>query len=171
MEQYQDMMYYLLKKYGLLSKQDDYIDLCYIGYTKALNTFNDKKNVTFTTYAYKCMENELKQEIRKQNMKKRKREELSLDYILQDGRNTYNLISDTDSTEEECFQRESYRNIQQTISDLDKEEKIYLTELYINNMTKFDITKKYKIGIHKLNDILQNAYLKLKEDGSYKNLL
>ena len=159
MEQYQDMMYYLLKKHGLLSKQDDYIDLCYIGYTKALNTFNNKKNVTFTTYVYKCMENELKQELRKQNMKKRKREELSLDYILQDGRNTYNLISDTDSTEEACFQRESYRNIQQTISDLEKEEKIYLTELYINNMTKFDITKKYKIGIHKLNDILQNAYL------------
>ena len=171
MEQYQDMMYYLLKKYGLLNKQDDFIDLCYIGYTKALNTFNNKKNVTFTTYVYKCMENELKQEIRKQNMKKRKRDEISLDYILQDGKNTYNFISDIDSTEEAYLKLESNKNIRKTIEKLEKEERIYLIEIYINNMTKFEITKKYKIGIHKLNEILQNAYLKLKEDGSFKNLL
>jgi DNA-directed RNA polymerase specialized sigma24 family protein len=117
------------------------------------------------------MENELKQELRKQNMKKRKRDEISLDYILQDGRNTYNLITDIDSTEQSYLRLEANHNIKKAIEILENEEKIYLIELYINNMTKFDITKKYKIGIHKLNEKLEKAYLKLRENGSYKNLL
>lgn len=165
------MMYSILKKYDLLSKQDDWIDLCYIGYTKALNSYNNSKKASFDTYAYVCMENEVKDELKKLNRKKRQREELSLDYFIQDNFDNYELIPDKVNVEEEVLCNENTNTIKKVIKDLDNEEKLYLTELYINNLNKKEIIDKYKIGIHPLNKILESAYQKLKDSKAYLYLM
>ncbi len=83
MIEYEAMMYSILKKYGLYNKRDDYIDICYIGYAKALKKYDSSKSKA-TTYIYKCIENELLQCLRKENAIKRQRNETSLDYVYDD---------------------------------------------------------------------------------------
>lgn len=170
MKEYEKMMYFLLGKYKLLNQKDNYIDLCYIGYTKAINTYKEDKKTSFSSYAYSCMENELKMELRKNKMKKRQREELSLDYILDDQNNVYALVSSKYCLEEECIKNESEKNIRKAISILNEEEKCLIEEVYINNLNKNEIAKKYHIGISKINSILENAYNKLKVFKTYKYL-
>jgi RNA polymerase sporulation-specific sigma factor len=170
MEEHEKMMFFLLGKYKLLNQKDDYMDLCYIGYVKALNTFKEDKKASFSSYAYSCMENELKQELRKKKMKKRQREELSLDYIIDDQNDVYELISNNYNLEEECIKNESEKNIRKAISILDEQERSFIEDIYINNLNKNEIASKYHIGISKINCILESAYNKLKVFKTYKYL-
>ena len=68
-----------LKKYGgLYNKRDEYIDVCYIGYAKLLNTFDEKKG-ELKWHIYRCMKNELLSELRKESRKKRQGVTVSFD--------------------------------------------------------------------------------------------
>lgn len=49
-----NLIYAFIQKYGVDYKYDEIIDLLYIGYTKALNTYDSSKG-KFSTYAYSCM--------------------------------------------------------------------------------------------------------------------
>ena len=59
-----NLIYYFIHKYNL--SIEDYYDICAIGLCKAANTYDDKKGIKFSTYAGVCIENEIKQELRKQ---------------------------------------------------------------------------------------------------------
>ena len=59
-----NLIYYFIHKYNL--SIEDYYDVCAIGLCKAASTYDDKKGIKFSTYAGVCIENEIKQELRKQ---------------------------------------------------------------------------------------------------------
>src|SRR5574344_413712 len=108
---YESMMYSILKKYGLYNKREDYIDICYIGYVKALKKYDSSKSKP-TTYIYKCIENELFQCLRKENAKKRQREEYSMDYIYDyNGHNLEDLISDDIDIENDFIEKEQNKEL------------------------------------------------------------
>ena len=79
MIEHEGTMYAILKKYNLYEKKEDYIDICYIGYTKAVNNY-DKSKASLRSYIYKCVENEILHELSKEKAQKRQREELSFDF-------------------------------------------------------------------------------------------
>ena len=170
MQEFEKLMYYLLAKYKLLNDKDDYIDLCYIGYTKAINTYDRDKNASLNSYIYSCMANELKQEIRRKNSQKRKKEEYSLDYIMEENTNMYELISSKYCLEEELINKESKNNIIKAISILDEREQNIIKDMYLDQLNRREIGKKYKIEIRKINEILENAYNKMRDAKTYRYL-
>lgn len=157
---YENMMYAILKRYNLLHKKDDYIDLCYIGYSKALKTYDS--STSFSTYAYTCMENEIKQELRKQTRKKRIHEETSLDFMMEDN-SVHDIISDNYNLENNILSNEENKKILENIKCLENNQQIYIIELCINKLTRDEISKKYDINVNKLKAELKMAYNKLRD--------
>ena len=122
MIEYEAMMYSILKKYGLYNKREDYIDVCYIGYAKALKKYDSSKSKA-TTYIYKCIENELMQCLRKENAKKRQREESSLDYVYDErGHDLEDLISNDVDIENDFIEKEQNNQLCEAIKKLSKRE-------------------------------------------------
>jgi DNA-directed RNA polymerase specialized sigma subunit len=108
----------ILKKYNLLDKKDDYIDLCYIGYTRALNNYDDVR-ASFSSYAYKCMENEILKELKRNNTKKRQCGGiLDIDFIYENGENLNDKIASDVDLEMDLIKSEDINKIQKAINCL-----------------------------------------------------
>lgn len=77
------LAYWMAGRYkGCGIEHEDLISLCFVGLTKAADTYAAGKSA-FATYAYRCMNNEVLQELRKE--KYRIHYALSLDAEIEDG--------------------------------------------------------------------------------------
>lgn len=154
-------MYSVLKKYGLYKKRDDYIDLCYIGYTKALKTYDSSRG-TLVNYMFNCIENEILAEIRREQAIKRQRIEHSLDdtdYQLS------NMIPDNIDLEMNMIKCEEHKELCNAINKLTKIEQIVVCNLYELNDRKYTQTELAEILGKSQTDISiikTQALLKLK---------
>lgn len=76
--------YILKRKIGGLKHQDieDYMEIGIIGLIKAVDSYDPSKGVKFSTYSFKCIQNELMMEIRRN---KKHKGTLSLDYMINNG--------------------------------------------------------------------------------------
>lgn len=66
----QGLVYYQLRKFGIAFKSAHYDDLVSLGnlaLTKAANTFDESKSTAFSTYALRCIKNEMAMYFRKVN--------------------------------------------------------------------------------------------------------
>ena len=82
---------------------EDLISIGTIGLMKAINTFNNKKNIKLATYASRCIENEILMYLRRSNKIKG---EISIDEPLnQDGDGNELLLSDILGTESDVTSR------------------------------------------------------------------
>jgi len=127
----------VLKKYGLYNKREDYIDLCYIGYAKALNSFDEGKG-SFRNYLYNCCENEILSELTKQNRKKRQREEYSIDYSYDDqGKNLKETFADDFNIEDYIVTKETNDELYKKIETLEPIEQFIIKNLFELNDKKY----------------------------------
>lgn len=54
------LIYYIVKKFSNTGiSYDELCSIAYVGYAKALDTFEYDRNVKFSTYAYNCIKNEI----------------------------------------------------------------------------------------------------------------
>ncbi len=82
---------------------EDLISIGTIGLMKAINTFNNSKNIKLATYASRCIENEILMYLRRSNKTKG---EISIDEPLnQDGDGNELLLSDILGTDEDVTSR------------------------------------------------------------------
>ena len=164
--EYENIMYAVLKKYKLYHKRDDYIDLCYIGYTKAVNTFDEAKG-SLKNYIYNCVENEILSELRKQNAQKRQREECSYDLEIDNNGHTYiDLIADDVDLERDMIAKETSRELSEAIGQLEKEERFIISHLFELNEQNYSpnkICKLLNITTEQMEAIKYTALAKLKE--------
>lgn len=145
MIEYEAMMYSILKKYGLYNKREDYIDICYIGYAKALKKYDSSKSKP-ATYIYKCIENELLQYLRKENAIKRQREELSINYIYDEkGHDLEDLISNDVDIENDFIKKEQNKELYNSIKNLTKREQYIIKSFF--GLGCIEKTQ-YEIGEH-----------------------
>ena len=127
MIEYEAMMYSILKKYGLYDKREDYIDICYIGYAKALKKYDSSKSKA-STYIYKCIENEIMQCLRKENAIKRQRKESILDYVYDErGHGLEDLISNDVDIENDFIEKKQKNQLCEAIKKLSKKEQFIIT--------------------------------------------
>ena len=161
---YEKIMYSILKKYNLYNKREEYIDVCYIGYAKALKNFDETK-ATMVTYIYKCIENELLQELRKEKRLKRQREELSID-CDDYGHSLIDYISDDTDLENDIIEEEKKKELKDAIKLLSKNERIIIMNLYgicCEEITQEKLAKKLNISQTQIGTIKNKAIEKLKE--------
>lgn len=165
MIEYEKMMYSILNKYHI-KNTDDYIDICYIGYVKALKNYDSSKSKA-TTYIYKCIENELLQYLRKENAKKRQREEASLNYIYDEyGHDLEDLIDSGIDIENDFIEKEQNNRLCETIKKLSKMEQYiikYSFGLNCDEKTQSEMAKHLGIRQGQVSRLKEKILIKLKE--------
>ena len=165
MTNYEPMMYSILKQFNLWHKKDDYIDLCYIGYSKALNNYDETKS-KFGTYAYKCMKNEIIGELRKENANKRQRTELSFDLEYDEmGHSLKDIIKDDIDIEDNFIKLETSVELCEAIKKLTPQEQVIIKSTYNicrAPFTKGQLAQIFKIDQKEIDNINFIALKKLK---------
>ena len=160
------IMYNVLKRYGLYNRRDEYIDLCYIGYTKAINTFDSAKG-KLKSYIFNCVENEILSELRKQSAQKRQRFECSLDDEYDEQGHTFNeVIADDIDLERDIICEETNKELCEAVNKLSYSERFVISHLFeLNqiNYTPNKICKVLNITTDQLEEIKTTALAKLKE--------
>ncbi|MDR0978380.1 MAG: sigma-70 family RNA polymerase sigma factor [Lachnospiraceae bacterium] len=75
------LVFYVLNRLGniLPGEYEDLVSIGYFALVKAVQNFDESKNMKFSTYAITCIKNELLQELRKNNIKQQYLSTLSLD--------------------------------------------------------------------------------------------
>lgn len=146
-EQNMNLIYLVLNRLELQDKEEEYYDLGLIGLTKAINTFDENKEIAFSTYAYKCIKNEILKEFQNEQTDKRKvnYECISLNDLVRVEKNNnrdldyFSLIDSPYNLEEEIIQQEKKELLDKALNQLSYEE-ILLIELYygINGMPKLE---------------------------------
>ena len=166
MIEHEGTMYAVLKKYGLYDKREDYIDICYIGYTKALNSFDENKG-SLRNYIYNCVETEILFELRKTNSLKRKHEEISLDYVYDECGHDFNdLIPSSVDIEKETIIKEQNSKLNKAIKLLNKEEQYIIQNLFNINgfcLSSGQLANKLHLNINSIIKIRDKSLKKLKE--------
>ena len=104
------LVVYIAKKFENTGVDlEDLISIGTIGLMKAINTFNNKKNIKLATYASRCIENEILMFLRRSNKLKG---EISIDEPLnQDGDGNELLLSDLLGTDEDIV----YKNLEDEV--------------------------------------------------------
>jgi len=165
MIEHEAMMYSILKKYGLYNKREDYIDVCYIGYAKALKKYDSSKSKV-TTYIYKCIENEIMQELRKENAIKRQRDDLSLNCVYDEkGHDLEDLISSDVNIENDFIEKEQNNQLCEAIKKLSKREQYiikYSFGLNCDEKTQDEIGQCLGIRQSQVSRLKDKILIKLK---------
>lgn len=164
--EHEGIMYNVLKQYGLYDKREEYIDLCYIGYSKALKSFDSAKG-KLKSYIYNCVENEILSELRKQKAQKRQRYECSLDDDYDDRGHTFNdIIADDIDLERDIICEETNRELCEAVNKLANDERFIIANLFKlgdHNYTPNKICKVLNITTDQMEVIKNVALAKLKE--------
>lgn len=166
MIQDEKLMMAVLKKYGLYNKREEYIDLCYIGYTKALNTFDEKKS-TFPNYAYRCMENEIMKELRRETAQKRPQNEISIEEYNYTPEDLKSLTeAENGKIESVLIQDETKKELYEAIWQLNERERDIFTNLWklrTINLSRKQLADKYGLSQTQITNINNKAFRKIKE--------
>ena len=160
---------HIVKKYDIRRTQtDDLISIGTIGLIKAVDTFAPEKGKKLTTYASRCIENEILMFLRK---KSRRRNEVSFDEPLNidyDGNEL--LLSDVLGTEDDTVIREFEKNenrreLLKAMEGLKERERMIVQMRYgidHEELTQKDIAKKLGISQSYISRLEKRILQKLK---------
>lgn len=146
-----NLIYYVLKQYGLYKDLDEYYDICMIGLVKAANTFNESKGYTFSTYGISCIRSELFGYLRKQTNNKRKANynTISLEiavYKENDGKeiNLIDTLPSKVNIEEEIIANEEKELLEEALKILNDKELLVIS--YMFGINGYDEMKQKDIA-------------------------
>lgn len=163
---------HVVKKYqGVEEDPDDLISIGTIGLIKAIATFDPKKATRLSTYAARCIENELLMFLRAR--KKYSREVSLYEPIGTDKEgNEINLLDVIESAPfdivEECYVKENTSYLLRSLKNVlsEKEYQVICRRYGLFGMeeeTQREIAKKLSISRSYVSRIEKNALLKLRE--------
>lgn len=173
------LVYYIISKFKNTNiDQDELLSVALIGYEKALSKYNPNKLTKFSTFAYRCIQNEIFYFIRGE--KKINEKSISLNQTIATDKNGNDLeVSDTLASEEDTLEEKVIKN--ETIDcllrvineDLSENERLIITKRFgiggtdvmtqnelaiMVNMSQANISKKEKNILDKMKKILSSKY-------------
>lgn len=176
------LVYYIVKRFENTNiDQDELLSVALVGYEKALSKFNPDKKTKFSTFAYRCIQNEIYYFIR--NEKKICEKNISLSATISTDKNGNDLeVADTISSSEEdlddsIIRDETTSALLDVINNhLNESERLIITKRFgigtdtmtqnelarMINMSQANISKKEKNILEKMKKILTSKY-KIKE--------
>lgn len=149
---------FVAKKY--LSNDMEYEDIesiAFIGLVKAAKSFDKSKGYAFSTYAVRCIENEIKYYFRKKSICAE-----SLDEPIQDNLILADTIEDKTDTFEEFAMNEALKC---ALNELDDREKFVVDMLYVKEppLTQQEISRMLNINQSQVSRTLKRALNKIRE--------
>ena len=167
-----NLIYYVLKQYGLYHKLEEYYDICMIGLVKAANFFDESKGYTFSTYGISCIRSELFNYLRRETNSKRKANynTISLDTVICENEGKALTILDTlpsdTNIEEELIQKEEIEELYKALEMLDEREYIVISYMFgingYNKINQFEIAKKIGVQQATISRIGKKAIRKMR---------
>lgn len=160
---------HIIKKYySSRNDQDDLVSIGTIGLIKAINTFDIKKNIKLSSYASRCIENEILMYFR--NLKKTS-QDISLNEAIdmdKDGNplSLFDVLSTEDNILDDINQKLNLKKIYEYIdSELDSREKQVI-------ILRYGLNGKDPITQREVADILgvSRSYISRIETKALKNL-
>ena len=146
-----NLIYYVLKKMNLYKNADEYYDIGMIGLIKAVDTFDESKGYTFSTYGISCIRSELLGYIRQQNRNKRKSNyntiSLEMTIYQENDDREINLIDTLPSKvniEEEIIANEEKELLEEALKILNDKELLVIS--YMFGINGYDEIKQKDIA-------------------------
>lgn len=145
-----NLIYFVINDMKLTYLKDEIIDIGYIGYTKALNTY-DKEKGTFSNYAYECIKNEISKHLSAINRLKRKCNTISLNTKMIDSEDELmDFVADDFNLEQVVIERATFEEIRDIAKEKFSSGKYLIFELlFVDGYTisqlseMFGLNKKY----------------------------
>jgi RNA polymerase sigma factor (sigma-70 family) len=160
-EKNERLIYWFMKKHELFI--DDWYDVCSIGFVKAMNHYDPKYGINFSSYCYTLMLNEVRMEYRRINH--RVPIALSLDDDVKDGNGGQSEMSDIIGAEDQSFDDVIF------VSDLAnkiagykskyRERNLEIIKLYYSGYTHRAIGKKLDLSQSYISRIIDSMHSKI----------
>ncbi len=158
------------KYYAKNCEHDDLISIGTIGLIKSINSFNPEKGARFSTYAARCIENEVLMHFRGQ--KKDKNVVYIYDSLDSEGnKNALTLndvMADTFDMEADCENKEDIKKLYAFIKTLDSRSREIVVMRYglcgKKPMTQMQVAKHLDISRSYVSRIEKKAIEKIRED-------
>lgn len=162
---------HIIKKYyGVQSEQDDLVSIGTIGLIKAINTFNPNKNIRLSSYASRCIENEILMHFRNS---KKSSQDISLNETIdtdKDGNplTLLDIMSVDDNILDNLDLKLNSKKLGQFIAEEleEREKKIIVMRYGLNGnepMTQKDVAKLLDISRSYVSRIETKALKKLRK--------
>ena len=133
---------------------DDYFQIGAMGLVKAVNTFDEGKGFTFSTYAVKCITNEIGLHFRNQDTDRRKVNGMALSYnvttTMGDGKEMEFIDTIEDSNSTIGFIDVTRTTLNEAIKTLAKDEYLFFKTHYLEARLTDGIIKEREYTIDKL---------------------
>lgn len=133
---------------------DDYFQIGAMGLVKAVNTFDENKGFTFSTYAVKCITNEIGLHFRNQDTDRRKVNGMALSYnvttTMGDGKEMEFIDTIEDSNSTIGFIDVTRTTLNEAIKTLAKDEYLFFKTHYLEARLTDGIIKEREYTIDKL---------------------
>lgn len=190
----QGLIGFSLRKINIIDgiEYEELRDACILGFAKALNTFNKKAGIRFSTYSVKCMLNEMYYFLRKEQKKVNNNVSIEKKISTDNDGNSLtvgDLISDIEhnngkSSEDQIILEELHQVITECLSRLEDDEQFVIKKRYglenekpwtqskvadVLNMSQANISKLEKICLRKMRLTLRK--LKYEYDAKSKRLI
>ena len=142
------------KYYAQPSDQEDLISIGTIGLMKAVDTFDSTRKARFSTYASRCIENELRMHFRRE---RKSGTTVSLQETLEAGKDDTALtlsdvLQDGFCMEDSCEQQDEARRLRQLIEGLPARER-KLTQLETAQLLQISRSYVSRLETHALDQL------------------
>ena len=135
-----NLVYHILQKMNLYNQLDEYYDIAIIGLIKAAKNYDETKQINFSTFAGKCIRNEILHYLRQQqsNRLKANYNTISLEKtVFEENGNKILLIDKIPGNvdiEQELINNEKIIHLYKAISNLSDSERFIIEHSYgLNN--------------------------------------
>lgn len=171
---YDKIVKFVLKDMKLGYRFDDLYDIGIIGFVRGINSYDENKNVKYSTYLYECIKNEILKYVDYEKNERRKGEIVSLNIEINNDIELLDLIPSYEDYDEKLYLDEIRYIINRRLSFLNERDEKIFKHLYgldgykiLNidelekkfNTTKQNISRiKYKIIKILKHDLLINYY-------------
>ena len=159
--------------FGFLNQRnlsmEDFYGIAALGLINAAENYDEEKEYTFSTFAYKCMENEINRYFRDSYAEKRGSniEDLSLDEINDEkGERVFERNRYTPSVEEICLANSIYENVLHTLNEREK----LILHLSYEGYSKKEIADYTGLSQRDVSIALQSARMHFQVELSDKEL-
>lgn len=147
-------------------EKEDIISIGILGLIKAIDNYDKEKGYAFSTYALKCVDNEILQAVRKN----RCLNHISLEDIICEDLSYADVISDNINIEEEYLYSEIIFNIKDIVNKLNERDKniykLYFTSLLSQkeiankmNLSQGYISRRINVIVNLVEEELRNRGL------------
>lgn len=164
----ENLIYYVIKKSKIYGDAEEIYSYGMIGLVKAANGFDDFKNMSFSSYAYSCIRNEIYMYFRQ--IKRQPQNPISLSQSIEcrdDNLCVEDLIPDDTNLEEDLIYNDMINKLYDSINKLDDKEKFIIKHLYSLDGDEFlsqrDLAKILNTSQGQISRIKKRSINKLKK--------